>query len=189
MVKVTGNGVPRAVGQCRCALLSGLEVPWINGAGEICQGVSGWAKGEFAAVLAWVLISLPVTITIVGDMSEHQMLTRFSVSAFAALCFCLLTSPAYARQAYARQAYARQICVAWDPNDSYVNVRQSPNGDILEKKQNGSQVEVVGVSFDTNGRPWVDIVTRGVSGNSFIMKSLVRKCIPGSFNPDGLIVD
>ena len=46
MVKVTGNGVPRAVGQCRCALLSGLEVPWINGAGEICQGVGGWAKSK-----------------------------------------------------------------------------------------------------------------------------------------------
>lgn len=112
------------------------------------------------------------------------MLTRFTVSTIAALCFCLLTS-----SAYARQTYARQICVAWDPNDSSVNVRQSPNGDILEKKQNGSQVEVVGVSYDTNGRPWVDIVTRGVSGNSFIMKSLVRKCIPGHFNPDGLIVD
>ena len=112
------------------------------------------------------------------------MLTRFTVSTFAALCFCLLTS-----STNARQTYARQICVAWDPNDSSVNVRQSPNGDILEKKQNGSQVEVVGVSYDTNGKPWVDIVTRGVSGHSFIMKSLVRKCIPGHFNPDGLIVD
>ena len=132
----------------------------------------------------WVLISLPLTITMVVDMSEHQILTRFSVSAFAALFLCLLTS-----SAYARQTYARQICVAWDPNDSFVNVRQSPNGNILEKKQNGSWVEVVGVSYDTKGTPWVDIVTRGVSGNSFIMKSLIRKCIPGSFNPDRLIVD
>jgi hypothetical protein len=30
MVKVAGNGVPRAVGQGRRSLLSGLEVPWIN---------------------------------------------------------------------------------------------------------------------------------------------------------------
>ena len=27
VVKVAGNGVPRAVGQGRCSLLSGLEVP------------------------------------------------------------------------------------------------------------------------------------------------------------------
>lgn len=111
-------------------------------------------------------------------MPEQQMLTRFSVSAFAACCLCFLTS----------SAYASQICVTWDPNDSFVNVRQTPNGKILEKKQNGSQVEVVRVLYDTKGRPWVDIVTRGSSGN-FIMKSLVRKCIPGSFNPEGLIVN
>jgi len=30
VVKVFGNGVPRAVGQGCCALLPGLEVPWIN---------------------------------------------------------------------------------------------------------------------------------------------------------------
>jgi len=32
---VAGNGVPRAVGQGRVALLPGLEVPRVNGAGEI----------------------------------------------------------------------------------------------------------------------------------------------------------
>jgi hypothetical protein len=32
VVKVTGNGVPRAVGQGRVALLPGLEVPGVNGA-------------------------------------------------------------------------------------------------------------------------------------------------------------
>jgi hypothetical protein len=30
VVKVAGNSVPGAVGQGRVALLSGLEVPWIN---------------------------------------------------------------------------------------------------------------------------------------------------------------
>ncbi len=151
----------------------------VDGAREICQRVGVGRREILTAVVAWVLISLPLTITMVVDLSEHEMHTRFSVSAFATLCLCLLTS----------SAYARQICIAWDPSDSFVNVRQSPNGKILAKKQNGSQIEVVGISYDTKGRPWVDIVTRGVSGNSFIMKSLVRKCITGSFNPDGLIVD
>jgi hypothetical protein len=46
MVKVTGNGVPRAVGKGRCALLSGLQVPRVNRAGQIRQGFSGGAHGE-----------------------------------------------------------------------------------------------------------------------------------------------
>ena len=33
VMQVLGNGVPRAVGQGRVALLSGLEVPMVNGAG------------------------------------------------------------------------------------------------------------------------------------------------------------
>lgn len=46
MVKVASNGVPRAVGQGRCALLSGLEVPWVYGAGEIRQGFGSGAKSK-----------------------------------------------------------------------------------------------------------------------------------------------
>ena len=46
MVKVTGNGVPRAVGQGCWSLPSGLEVPRINRAGEIRQGFGSGAKGE-----------------------------------------------------------------------------------------------------------------------------------------------
>jgi len=85
-------------------------------------------------------------------------------------------------------AYARQICVVWDPNDTYANVRQSPNGRILERRENGVQVEVVGVSYDNQGRPWVNIVSRGSAGQ-YILKSLVRKCIPGRFTPDGRILN
>ena len=46
MVKVAGNGVPGAVGQGGAPLLPGLEVPWVNGAGEIRQGFSSWSQGE-----------------------------------------------------------------------------------------------------------------------------------------------
>ena len=45
-VQVFCNGMPRAVGQDRCALFSGLQVPWINRAGEIRQGFGSGAKGE-----------------------------------------------------------------------------------------------------------------------------------------------
>ena len=46
MVQVTGNGVPRAVGQSRRALLPGLQVPWINRAGEIRQRVGGGTESK-----------------------------------------------------------------------------------------------------------------------------------------------
>ena len=46
-MKVTGNGVPRAVGQGRCSLLSGLQVPRVDGAREIRKRVGGGAKSEF----------------------------------------------------------------------------------------------------------------------------------------------
>jgi hypothetical protein len=45
-VKVAGNDVPGAVGQVRCALLSGLEVPRVNGARKIRQRFGSGAKGE-----------------------------------------------------------------------------------------------------------------------------------------------
>jgi hypothetical protein len=46
MVKVAGNGVPRAVGQGRCALFSGLQVSWINGARKIRKCVGSGSQGE-----------------------------------------------------------------------------------------------------------------------------------------------
>ena len=45
-MEVAGNGVPGAVGQGRVPLLSGLEMSWINGSGEIRQGFGSGAKGE-----------------------------------------------------------------------------------------------------------------------------------------------
>ncbi len=55
MVKVAGNGVPGAVGQSRCALLPGLEVPRVNGAGQVRQGFSGGTKNEFQGAAAGCL--------------------------------------------------------------------------------------------------------------------------------------
>ena len=46
VVKVSGNGVPVVVGQGRCALLSGLEVPWVTGTGQIRQGFGSGTQGE-----------------------------------------------------------------------------------------------------------------------------------------------
>jgi hypothetical protein len=45
-MEVTGNCVPGAVGQGRVALLPGLEVPRINGAGQVCQGFGRDARSS-----------------------------------------------------------------------------------------------------------------------------------------------
>jgi len=44
VVKVLGNRVPRAVGQGRRALLTGLEVARVNGARQIRQGFGSGAE-------------------------------------------------------------------------------------------------------------------------------------------------
>jgi hypothetical protein len=49
VVEMAGNGVPGAVCQGRRALLPGLQVAWVNGAGEIRQGFGSWAKRELGA--------------------------------------------------------------------------------------------------------------------------------------------
>jgi hypothetical protein len=46
-MKVTGNDVPRAIGQGCGALLSGLEVARINRARQIRQGFGSGSQGEF----------------------------------------------------------------------------------------------------------------------------------------------
>jgi len=43
---VAGNGVPRAVGQGRVALLPALEVPCLNGTGQTLQGFGSRSQGE-----------------------------------------------------------------------------------------------------------------------------------------------
>ena len=45
-MEVASNGVPRAVGQGSRALLSGLQVPRVDGARKIRQSFSSGAKGE-----------------------------------------------------------------------------------------------------------------------------------------------
>jgi hypothetical protein len=52
VVKMAGNGIPGAVSQGRIALLPGLEVAWVNGAGQICQGLGSGAKSELDGTTA-----------------------------------------------------------------------------------------------------------------------------------------
>ena len=46
---------------------------------------------------------------------------------------------------FARVPDSMIACRAWDPNDTYVNVRRSPNGELVKAMGNGT-------TFMTNGR-------------------------------------
>lgn len=84
-------------------------------------------------------------------------------------------------------ALDNQICVVWDPEDSFVNIRRSPNGQVNGRRSNGEQVEVVGIAYDNLGRPWVNSLSRGGDRNFFLTR-LVRQCIKGRFTPDERII-
>ena len=45
-MKVAGNGVPGAVGQGCCALLSGLQEPRVYGTRQVRQGFGSGSQGE-----------------------------------------------------------------------------------------------------------------------------------------------
>ena len=106
------------------------------------------------------------------------MLIRSVPNVILALASLLFLSPA---------AQAK-VCVIWDPSDTSVNVRTTPNGKYQSTLMNGTQVEVVSYHSDQEGRAWASIVQRGSSGQSFVMASLTRDCIQGSLTPDGRIV-
>jgi hypothetical protein len=49
-VEVFGNGAPGAVGQRCVALLPSFQMPWVDRAGQIRQGLSGWSESKFAGL-------------------------------------------------------------------------------------------------------------------------------------------
>lgn len=67
-------------------------------------------------------------------------------------------------------------CTVWDPNDSYINARTSPNGSsIMAKLPNGSRFVVVGIRDDERGRPWIEFSLRGARSN-YVLQSLTKDC-------------
>ena len=62
---------------------------------------------------------------------------------------------------FARVPDSMIICRAWDPNDTYVNVRRSPNGELVKAMGNGTFFMTNGKSDaiaararDDQGREW-----------------------------------
>jgi len=60
-------------------------------------------------------------------------------------------------------AFAQSRCAVTDPTGTPLNIRETPNGEIIGRVSNGAGVRVVNSSFDERGRPWVLIRPRGSS--------------------------
>jgi hypothetical protein len=52
---------------------------------------------------------------------------------------------------------AAQVCKVTDPTDTPLNVRDRPNGEIINALRNGREVDILGSAYDEQGRPWVKI--------------------------------
>ncbi|EAZ89605.1 SH3 domain-containing protein [Crocosphaera chwakensis] len=51
-------------------------------------------------------------------------------------------------------AKAEQICKVTDPTETPLNVRETPNGRIVDTLNNGIEVYIIKIDYDSKGRPW-----------------------------------
>jgi hypothetical protein len=54
-------------------------------------------------------------------------------------------------------ATAEEICKVTDPTGTPLNVRDIPNGRIINQLKNGKEVYIVEIAYDNKGRPWAKI--------------------------------
>lgn len=78
-------------------------------------------------------------------------MTAIRLGLAAALAAGLAASP----------AFAQNRCAVTDPTGTPLNIRETPNGEIIGRVSNGAGVRVVNTSFDERGRPWALISPRG----------------------------
>lgn len=50
-----------------------------------------------------------------------------------------------------------QECQTYDPADTGVNVRASPNGILINRLRNWREVEILEIGNDDQGRPWARV--------------------------------
>lgn len=52
---------------------------------------------------------------------------------------------------------ASQVCQTTDPTGTPLNVRNSPNGKVINSLKNGRNVDILEISDDDRGRPWAKV--------------------------------
>jgi len=54
-------------------------------------------------------------------------------------------------------AKAERVCQVTDPTGTPLNVRDTPNGQVINALKNGREVYVHETAYDNQGRPWVKV--------------------------------
>ncbi|MFQ4143817.1 SH3 domain-containing protein [Chlorogloeopsis sp. ULAP02] len=52
---------------------------------------------------------------------------------------------------------AEIICKVTDPTGTPLNVRDKPNGHIINVLKNGRQVDILKIAYDSQNRPWAKV--------------------------------
>ena len=52
---------------------------------------------------------------------------------------------------------AEKVCKVTDPTGTPLNVRDQPNGQVVNSLRNGREVYIEDTTYDEQGRPWVKI--------------------------------
>lgn len=52
---------------------------------------------------------------------------------------------------------AEKVCQVTDPTGTPLNVRDSPNGNIINSLRNGREVYILEIAYDERNRPWAKI--------------------------------
>ena len=69
------------------------------------------------------------------------------------------------------------LCKANDPSDTYINLRETPNGRLVGPVNNGQKLVVVSDSVnDSKGRPWIKVSNPSRSIIGYAMQSLTSGC-------------
>ena len=52
-------------------------------------------------------------------------------------------------------AHAERVCKVTDPTETPLNIRDEPNGKIINKLRNDREVYITETTYDNKDRPWV----------------------------------
>jgi hypothetical protein len=71
--------------------------------------------------------------------------------------FAMLKTALIAIVLAASSAAAQSACIVTDPTGTPLNIRSSPNGEIVGTLRNGTSVSIQNIAYDSQGRPWAYI--------------------------------
>lgn len=107
-------------------------------------------------------------------------LSLATLSLFLAFTYIRLSFQDYSKKSPSSRAH-HMLCTVWNPNDTYANIRSSPNGQILSRYVNRSVLEVGETSYDQQGRPWMMVMSEGIQ-RGYILAAFVRDCVSKSLS-------